>query len=155
VSHFDSATASLAVVWIAERVRRKLQKREQIEQEVPVMRLPRLRFTIRGLMVAVAVVAILLMAEKMRRRWHERSLKAAEYAAEAKSWSDDASKVEDMMVKPRSKSDAASRQRLAELDGVARNYRDHERTYGELASRYARAAAHPWLPIETDPSEPK
>jgi hypothetical protein len=69
------------------------------------MRLPRLRFTIRWLMVAVAVMATLLMAEKMRRAWHERSLKAAE----AKSWSDDASKVESMMVKPRSRSDAASR----------------------------------------------
>ena len=119
------------------------------------MRRPRLRFKIRGLMVAVAVVAILLTAEKLRRRWHERSLKAAEYAAEAKSWSDDAAKVEQMMVKPRSKSDAASRQRLAELDGVAKNYRDHERSYRELASRFARAAARPWLPIENITSEPQ
>jgi hypothetical protein len=119
------------------------------------MRLPRLRFTIRWLMVAVAVMATLLMAEKMRRAWHERSLKAAEYAAEAKSWSDDASKVESMMVRPRSRSDAASRQRLAELGEVARNYRDHERSNWELASKYARAAARPWLPIERDPPEPK
>jgi hypothetical protein len=119
------------------------------------MRLPRLRFAIRWLMVAVAVVAILLTAEKLRRAWRERSLKAAAYAAEAKSWSDDASKVEQMMVKPRSRSDAASRLRLAELDGIARNYRDHERSNQELASKYARAAARPWLPIERDPPEPK
>jgi hypothetical protein len=119
------------------------------------MRLPRARFTIRWLMVAVAGAAILLTAEKLRRVWRERSLKAAEYAAEAKSWSDDASKVERMMVKPRSRSDAASRQRLADLDDVARNYRDHERSYRELASKYDRAAARPWLPIESDPPEPK
>ena len=97
-------------------------------------------------MVAVAVVAILLTADMMRRRWRERSLKAAEYAAEAKSWSDDSAKVEKMMVKPRSQSDTASRQRLAELGGVARNYRDHERSNRELAYQYARAAARPWLP---------
>ena len=82
------------------------------------------------------------------RNWRERSLKASEYAAEAKSWSDDASKVERMMVLPRSRSDAASQQRLAGLDGIAKNYRDHERSNRELASKYARAAARPWLPIE-------
>jgi hypothetical protein len=119
------------------------------------MRLPRPRFTIRWLMVVVAVVATLLTAEKMRRNWRERSLMAAAYSAEAKSWSDDASKVESMMVMPRSRSDPASRQRLADLERVARNYRDHERSNRELASRYARAAARPWLPIEPDLSEPK
>jgi hypothetical protein len=119
------------------------------------MKRPRLRFTIRGLMVAVAIVAIILTAEMMRRRWHERRLKAAEYAAEAKSWSDDAVKVENMMVLPRSKSDAASRQRLAELDGVAKNYREHERSNREMASKYARAAARPWLPIESITSQPQ
>ncbi len=119
------------------------------------MRLVRPRFTIRRLMVVVVVVATLLTVEKMRRAWRERTLKAAEYASEAKSWSEDAAKVDRMMVKPRSLSDAASRQRLAELDQVARNYRDHERSSRELASKYARAAARPWLPIERDPAEPK
>jgi hypothetical protein len=112
------------------------------------MRFRRPRFTIRWLMVAVAAIAILLTAGMMLRNWRERSLKAAEYAAEAKSWSDDASNVERMMVLPRSRSDAASQQRLADLDGVAKNYRDHERSNRELASKYARAAARPWLPIE-------
>jgi hypothetical protein len=53
-----------------------------------------------------------------------------------------------MMVLPRSHSDSASQQRLAGLDGVAKNYRDHERSNLELASKYARAAARPWLSIE-------
>ena len=112
------------------------------------MRFRRPRFTIRWLMVAVAAIAILLTAGMMLRNWRERSLKAAEHAAEAKSWSDDTSEVERMMVLPRSRSDAASQQRLADLDGVAKNYRDHERSNRELASKYARAAARPWLPIE-------
>ena len=112
------------------------------------MRFRRPRFTIRWLMGAVAAIAVLLTGGMMLRNWRERSLKAAEYAAEAKSWSDDASKVERMMVLPRSRSDAASQQRLAGLDGVAKNYRDHERSNLELASKYARAAARPWLPIE-------
>ena len=112
------------------------------------MRIRRPRFTIRWLMVAIAAIAVLLAAAMLLRNWRERSLKAAEYAAEAKSWSDDASKIERMMVLPNSRSDAASQQRLADLDGVAKNYRDHERSNRELASKYARAAARPWLPIE-------
>src|SRR5262245_45854577 len=119
------------------------------------MRLARPRFTIRWLMVVVAVAATLLTAEKMRRTWQERSQKAAAYLAEAKSWSDGASKVEGMMVLPRSRSDPASRQRLADLEEVASNYRDHERSNRELASKYAQAAARPWFPIEPDLSEPK
>jgi hypothetical protein len=116
------------------------------------MRLPRM--TIRRWMIAVLAVAILLTAEKIRRNWRERRLKAAAYLAEAKSWSDDASKVERMMVLPRSRSDPASRQTLAGLEKVARNYRDFERSNRELASKYERAARHPWLPVEPDPPEP-
>lgn len=119
------------------------------------MRLPRPRFTIRRLMVVVALAAALLMAAKTCWVWRERRQKAAEYAAEAESWSDDASKVERMMVKPRSGADAASRRRLAELSEVATNYREHERSYRELAAKYARAAAHPWLPMEPAPPDPK
>lgn len=119
------------------------------------MRLPRPRFTIRRLMVAVALVAGVLMAAKTCWVWRERRQKAAEYAAEADSWSVEASKVERMMVKPRSSTDAASRRRLAELSEVATNYREHERSNRELAARYARAAAHPWLPIEPVSPDPK
>jgi hypothetical protein len=108
------------------------------------------RFSIRWLMVFVAVVATFLTAEKIRRTWQARSLKAAAYSAEAKSWSDDAAKVESMMVLRRSRSDPASLRRLADLDGIAKNYRDHERFNRELASKYARAAARPWLPIESE-----
>jgi hypothetical protein len=119
------------------------------------MRLPRPRFTIRWLMVAVALAAALLTAAKIWWVWHERRLKAAEYAAEADSWSDDASKVERMMVKPSSGTDAASRLRLAELNEVAKNYREHERSSRELAAKYARAAAQPWFPMEPVSPEPK
>jgi hypothetical protein len=106
-------------------------------------------------MVAVALAAALLMAAKTCWVWRERTLKAAEYGAEAESWSTDASKVEAMMVKPSSGTDAASRLRLAELSDVANNYREHERTYRELAARYARAAARPWFPMEPESFEPK
>jgi hypothetical protein len=99
-------------------------------------------------MVTVALTAVLLTAAKICWVWRERRLKATEYAAEAESWSGDASKVERMMVKPSSGTDAASRRRLAELSEVAKSYRDHERSNRELAARYARAAAQPWLPME-------
>ena len=116
------------------------------------MRLPRM--TTRRWMIVVAIAATLLTAEKLRRNWRERSLKAAAYLAVAKSWSDDASKVELMMVLPRSRSDPASAARLAGLEKVARNYRDFERSNRELASKYERAARYPWLPVEPDPAEP-
>jgi hypothetical protein len=106
-------------------------------------------------MVAVALAAALLTAAKMCWNWHERRLKAAEYAAEAQSWSDDALRLERMMVKPSLGTDAASRRRLAELSEVANNYREHERSNRELAAKYAWAAAHPWLPTEPVPCEPK
>jgi hypothetical protein len=44
-------------------------------------------------MVAVTLAATLLTAAKTCWVWQERSLKAAEYAAEAESWSADASKT--------------------------------------------------------------
>jgi hypothetical protein len=119
------------------------------------MRLPNPRFTIRRLMLAVALAATLLTAAKTCWVWQERRLKAAEYAAEAESWSADASKVERMMVKPRSGTDAASRRRLAELSEVANNYRENERCNRKLAATYARAAAQPWLPMEPVSPEPK
>ena len=53
------------------------------------MRLPRPRFTIRRLIVAVALAAALLMAAKTYWVWRERMEKAAEYAAAAGSWSND------------------------------------------------------------------
>jgi hypothetical protein len=106
-------------------------------------------------MVAVALAAVLLTAAKTCWVWHERRLKAAQYAAEADSWAGDASKVERMMVKPSLGTDAASRRRLAELSEVAKNYREFERSNSELAAKYARAAAQPWLPIEPVPPEPK
>jgi hypothetical protein len=60
-----------------------------------------------------------------------------------------------MMVKPSRGADPASRQRLAELREVATNYREFERSYRELALKYERAAAQPWLPIEPVPPEPE
>jgi hypothetical protein len=119
------------------------------------MRLSNPQFTIRRLMVAVALAAMLLKAAKTCWVWHERSLRAAEYAAEAESWSADVSKVEGMMVKPRSGTDAASQRRLAELSEVTNSYRENERSNRELAAKYARAAARPWLTMEPVSPEPK
>jgi hypothetical protein len=119
------------------------------------MTLPRPRFTVRRLMVAVALAAALLTAAKICWVWYDRRLKSAEYALEAESWSVDASEVESMMVKPRSGTDAASRQRLVELNEVANNYREHERSNRELAATYARGAARPWLPMEPVRTERK
>ena len=59
------------------------------------------------------------------------------------------------MVKPRSGANAVSRRRPAELSEVANNYREHERSNRELAAKYDRAAARPWLTMEPVSPEPK
>src|SRR5947208_3046589 len=68
-------------VWVAqphgdERSRRifratqgGISSRSPVAEETPAMRLPRVRFTVRRLMVAVAVVALILaVAEQLQRR---------------------------------------------------------------------------------------
>ena len=119
------------------------------------MKLPKPHFTVRRLMLIVAVVAVVLSGEKLRRAWRDRSLKAAEYAAEAESWSVDAARIQDMTAASRARGDVASLKRVAYLEEVVRSDRRLEGIYREKASRYARAARYPWLPVAPDPPEPK
>jgi regulator of PEP synthase PpsR (kinase-PPPase family) len=117
--------------------------------------MPRFRFTIRRMMIAVAVVAVLITAEKLRQVRRDRLRKAAEYAVEEASWMDDALKVETMTRKPKSLTDAASRKRVVELEEVVTNYRLSGDRSGKLKQIYEKAARYPWLPVEPDPPEPK
>jgi hypothetical protein len=95
------------------------------------MKLPRLRFTVRGLMIAVAVAAIsILMADSLRRLSNEYSEKADRYRVEA-HWV---------------------------LQGYPGNAPDQIRRHDQLlllATKYDRAARHPWLPVAPNPPEPE
>ena len=116
-----------------------------------LMRLPRPRFTVRRLMIAIAIVAVFLgvwlWAERRRARfkalahWHDMQVVyvVVEYLLPDGSCIFEVTslpqKIGDPHVPPR-------QQRICTW-----NY--------QLAQKYRRAARYPWLPVEPDPPEPK
>jgi hypothetical protein len=96
--------------------------------EVSAMRLPRLRFTLRLMMVAVAALAVSSALGRCLLAMHYWSL-AREYQRFA--WGD-------------------GRKRLNESA-----YQVKLRAYYEhLSNKYSRAASQPWLPVDPDPPLP-
>jgi hypothetical protein len=99
------------------------------------MPLPRVRFTMRRMMVAVAVVAMLLctgmQVSRMSYRAYIYRLKFSLNRRNADGYARQADRYGD----PRSAARAV-----------------HSRI---LAEKYERAARYPWLPIEPDPPLPK
>jgi hypothetical protein len=109
------------------------------------MKLPRPRFTLRRLMVAVAVAACLLGLEATRRRWDDAStgyrLLAEAYLQKARDASEKATRI-------------AIALRSDEAPEIAREQRLADR-WGALMRKYSRAADRPWLPVEPDPPGPE
>ena len=91
------------------------------------MRLPRVRFTVRGLMVAVAVVGVVLggFVELMRRRIRFRNMAACLERRAMDIW--------------------------ASEHGDPENPSELVRWHFRMSCRYDYAAAYPWLPVETEP----
>jgi hypothetical protein len=93
------------------------------------MKLPRPRFTIRRLMVAVAIAAFAFGGWQMRQRREHRLRLALKH------------EVLSALLR----------------DGHADTSRDPERAdrHKALHIKYEHAARYPWLPIEPDPPEPE
>jgi hypothetical protein len=98
------------------------------------MTLPRVRFTVRRLMVAVAVAAVVLgglayaaRLAQLRRLYYRRAteLRYAEQTYRHPSYRDEVQ-------------DVAAANRL-----------------GQMAEKYEKAADRPWLPVAPDPAEPE
>ncbi len=89
------------------------------------MRLPRVRFTLRRMMIAVAILAISMAAAL---RWFDLHSRARAYAFWAA--------VSPMNIK------GPKGERMA-------------MHYDLLRLKYERAARYPWLPVAPDPPEPK
>lgn len=116
-----------------------------IEHEGSVMRVPRVRFTIRSLMIAVAVVGTVLGVVLERR---SRFLRLAEYH---RSQIVGAHLVQALM-----------RNRGCVTYWMDANGRTvssaqpaKDQWHNELSSKYLLAARCPWLPVEGDPPEPE
>jgi hypothetical protein len=101
------------------------------------MRLTRPRFTVRRLMVAVAIVGVTLGVVVWCKRRHDRfaglvSLYERERGNTAGIWSGPSKVIE-------------ARRGLARRRG---------RYFYMMATKYRFAACYPWLPVEPDPPEP-
>ena len=104
------------------------------------MRIPRVRFTVRGMMVAVAVFALLSASGQLRERYEglrdRYELMGVMHAAHEILERDGGVDVFSGfgLVKPNA-------QRAA--------------YHAEMRRKYERAARSPWLPVEPDPPEPR
>jgi hypothetical protein len=102
------------------------------------MRLP--RFTVRRLMVAVAIVGVLLAAVlglERRREWLRRLSQRHESRA--------------MVCDMEKLIGAMNRQPATWLANRQARLEYHK----SLARKYRQAASHPWLPVAPDPPEPE
>jgi hypothetical protein len=111
------------------------------------MRIPRLRFTVRRLMLAVAVVAALLgCADLWRRREHYRRL------AETHALSEMVLRVDSVMA--RGDPTGGPGVRLLDLSDSLEEAAKWADYHAGLRRKYERAARYPWLPVAPDPPPP-
>jgi hypothetical protein len=103
------------------------------------MKLPRVRFTVRRMMVAVALVALCLAAWSY---WDRRDERFLEFAVKAMTHTTLARDYE------------TGRPFGSLLERAPVNPRKAA-YHAALARKYERAASHPWLPVAPDPPEPE
>ena len=103
------------------------------------MRLPRVRFTVRRMMVAVPVVALTIAAIQM---WQRRSF----CRDQAERWTThaEALRIQAGAILTNSLSPPEEIERDVDLLNRHRERAEHQRRW------YARAASYPWLPIPED-----
>lgn len=104
------------------------------------MRLPRVRFTVRRMMVAVAILALALTAYAGIERRRARLQRLAQFHWEK--------------VAANSVVQADANPTIYRASASLRN-RQLAHYHVNLAYKYANAARHPLLPVATDPPEPK
>jgi len=104
------------------------------------MRLPRLRFTVRRLMVAVAILALALTGYVGIEKRRARLQRLAQH-----HWG---------MVAANSVVQADANRTIYRASATLRNRR-LAHYHVNLAYKYANASRYPWLPVATDSPEPK
>src|SRR4051812_32035732 len=99
------------------------------------MRVPRVRFTVRRMMVAVAILALLSWVETRRTRFQDLSAKYARLEVTSSMFHG-------------SVPDGDYLERRMKALAARRTY------YAGLVRKYRRAERFPWLPVAPDPPEP-
>lgn len=117
------------------------------------MRLPRFRFTVRGMMLALAIVGIALFAimeaDRLNRLATRYRKRAEDSRFISESYSADMTWLREKHIQ--TQSDVEKRAIAKTLDLNGRKIDHHSR----LARKYADAARYPWLPVAPDPPTPK
>jgi hypothetical protein len=119
--------------------------------------MPRFRFSIRWMMVVVAIVAIMIHLEAMRRRanhFHERS-NWHYLLAIRPSFCSYLSKDLPPRIPPKSFDESMMKMREISMIYQTEKFQSHTRWHLILAKKYERAASYPWLSAEPEPPEPK
>ena len=99
------------------------------------LRLPRVQFTTRRMMIGVGVLAVLMAVGT----WWMRTEPQAAYARKARAFSSLEKRYLELSRKPSSSASMAARM----ADAAA--------YVSKLRGKYERAARYPWLPLEPDP----
>jgi hypothetical protein len=128
----------------------------------PGMRIPRVRFTVRRLMVAVVIAGIVLGIERLWHRSAEYAGIAGQHARKAIGWDEHVSWLDGVAAKHARKAatgtgDSRSRDRenADKWAAVANGYRGMKGYHEAMRDKYAHAARYPWLPVAPDPPEPE
>jgi CO/xanthine dehydrogenase FAD-binding subunit len=116
------------------------------------MRFTRPRFTVRRLMVVVAVVAVIVGVERL----YERRIAFLLLASEHARLEDRAQKLSGSMSDTATLNEAKGNDDAAEGWRRRASFQDVEAiSRGLMRRKYERAARNPWLPLEPDPPKPK
>lgn len=126
------------------------------------MRLPRLRYTLRTLLVLVVLVAVAFGVDGLRRRRAGFLQKSAQYARLEKSSlsmiavseeriADLKLRIEDYGARGREDVVREANGMLSEAAWALETDRQEAAYYGGLRRKYERAASRPWVTLEPDP----
>ncbi len=111
------------------------------------MKLPRVRFTVRRLMVAVAVTGFILGGEAIRRRW-------LSYRASVENHANEERRMRLLLREGflhETAGDGTRRRWQIGPGGERERIRERLLYHSLMKDRYQRAARYPWLPVAPDP----
>jgi hypothetical protein len=115
------------------------------------VRLPRVRFTVRQLMVAVAAIAVLLTAGIVGQRWMDFSRRARSHADQAWGYSLEAGNSYQLAYDDIRSGNGGSARQSAEEGATWRGLALYHDT---LRRKYERAMWRPWALVAPDPPAP-
>jgi hypothetical protein len=119
------------------------------------MRLPRVRLTVRWLMVAVAIVALVAWLAPVRRQQESYAARAAIYRRYAQSFRAKYEGRSNVVFSHPFLRDGWCNDSGPDIAATPELQREWAEYCERLASKYERAARYPWLPVPSDPPPPE